>query len=117
MAGHIKAVLRLIKLGVNVIAQDDHGATPLHIAARAGHTQAVISLIEHGAVLEAKDSKGMTPLGNAVLMGRTETALALVKNRANVETLDLISSAKLNGWLREAVVTSPSAMRKKTASS
>ena len=55
----------LLDEGVDVNAQDDHGATPLHEAMRSNADGVVRLLIESGANRKARDQFGQTPWGVA----------------------------------------------------
>lgn len=52
----------LLGHGATVSTPDDHGYTPLHIAARYGVGKAVASLLKAGADVNAADRSDMTPL-------------------------------------------------------
>lgn len=51
----------VVEDGYDANSVDEHGATPLHLAAFYGHKRAVVWLIEKGAAKSFKDSGGHTP--------------------------------------------------------
>jgi len=53
---HLEAVEVLIRLGVNVDAQDNDGNTPLHVATRTRHTGIAQLLLKAGANTELTDA-------------------------------------------------------------
>lgn len=53
---------QLIKAGASVSAQDDQGATALHLAAAGAWLEELQSLLDAGAPIDAKDNSGRTPL-------------------------------------------------------
>jgi ankyrin repeat protein len=83
-------VSRLLSVGADVNAKDDHGETPLHWASQRGHVHVVQALVEHGADAEAKDSKEWTPLHSASRWGHVQVVIELLKHGADVEAKDYI---------------------------
>ena len=62
-AGNIEAVKQHLAAGTDVDVKDDeHGLTPLHVAAIEGHKAILKLLIAKGAEVNAKDKRGRTPL-------------------------------------------------------
>ena len=57
-----KTVALLIDHGADVTAQDETGATPLHLASSFGGAEAARVLIKHGADVAARDGNRRTPL-------------------------------------------------------
>jgi len=51
----------LIEHGVDVIAQNKDGGTPLHLASKWGQVEIVRMLVERGADVNAQDKDGITP--------------------------------------------------------
>lgn len=71
---------RLIGVGADASARDARGATPLHTA-RTGSVALI--LIESGAKVSERDKAGMTPLHYACAMGRADVAEILLQHKAN----------------------------------
>ena len=64
-AERLEAVELLWKLGADLAAVNDKGATAMHGAARSGTTSVVRFLFEHGVALDIESDDGWTPLENA----------------------------------------------------
>ena len=60
---------QLLVAGAAADGIDDHGATPLHIAAGAGRADVVRALLSAGADAGRPDSNGLTPLHRAAATG------------------------------------------------
>ncbi len=58
---HFEAVPRLLAAGLDPNVADDHGDTPLHLAARAGHASTISALEAAGASRLARNFAGETP--------------------------------------------------------
>jgi ankyrin repeat protein len=80
-------VSRLLSVGADVNAKDDHGETPLHWASQRGHVLVVIELLEHGADIEST-SFGRTPLHCACRKGHLAVVNELLSRGANTEEKD-----------------------------
>ncbi|KAK3239334.1 hypothetical protein CYMTET_50732 [Cymbomonas tetramitiformis] len=80
----IQCAETLLLEGVNVDARDEHGMTPLHLAARSGQTTMMENLLQAGADVSAHDKDGRTPLLWAMTMGCTTMVKALLQAGADV---------------------------------
>ena len=69
--------------GADVNAVDDHGNTPLHLAAYQSKDSAARFLLSLGADLEAKNHNGETPLHMAVRAQNLRTTKDLLLKGAN----------------------------------
>lgn len=67
----------LADLGVDINLEEDHGNTPLVLAARYGHLQIVKRLIELGAVVNSPTKT--LPLNSAIASGKSEIAMFLLE--------------------------------------
>ena len=81
----------LVGAGNPIDAQDDKGATPLHMAAEDGSAFAVAALLSRKASVNIADKCGLTPLAYS-LRPSEDRALAvaelLINARANVNVMD-----------------------------
>ncbi|MBI00936.1 MAG: hypothetical protein CL783_00440, partial [Chloroflexi bacterium] len=75
----------------DIVAQDDKGRTPLHLAAmkKKNSVDVATLLIERGADIVAKDDKGRTPLHYATKSNSLEIARLLIQHGANTDGIDL----------------------------
>eukprot|EP00756_Hemistasia_phaeocysticola_P036494 Hpha_TRINITY_DN16645_c3_g3::TRINITY_DN16645_c3_g3_i1::g.179745::m.179745 len=89
-AAKVNAVLLrfFCEAGGDVMVTDQHGVTPLHIAADEGRVQACEILLLRGADVNAVDRDGKTPLHAAASQGRLETLRMLLKHGGNVDAED-----------------------------
>jgi len=78
-----------------VSAQDEHGRTPLHLAAGMGQVDVARMLVERGADMSAQDEHGRTPLHLAASRGRVDVARMLVERGADVSAQDEHGSTPL----------------------
>ena len=60
--GDAHGVTRLVNRGADPNAQDEHGDTPLYVAAGNDHAQTVTALVNAGADPNAKGKDGRPPL-------------------------------------------------------
>lgn len=90
--GNIDIVIKLIKDGCEVNAQDQFQNTPLHFASGKGHDKVVKTLLEYGAKVNAKNNDLWTPLHLASSEGHTAIVVILLEYGA------FINSHTSNGW-------------------
>jgi ankyrin repeat protein len=70
--GQLRAVQRLLALGVPIDSTNDQGVTALHLAAENGHRLVVDELLARGASMDLRDRvHGGTPLGRVSWFSRT----------------------------------------------
>ena len=72
---------------------DDHGWSPLHLAAERNYAEVVELLCSFGANPNVTNQQGYTPLVISVAKDSKEAARALLKNSANPDV-----QSELNGW-------------------
>jgi hypothetical protein len=77
----------LLEKGADVESEDNHGWTPLSLAAENGHEAVIKPLLEKGANVKSKDKDGLTPLLRTVEMGHEAIAKLLLK-KSNEKPLD-----------------------------
>ena len=98
----------LAKSGVDMGAVDEHGQTPLSLAASGGNLEIVKFLVGTACVeVEPKDDNGRTPISNAARNGRLEVVKFLYLQGANVNTRDNEGETPLSlaaNWGRLEVV-------------
>lgn len=58
--GHASVCVLLIEHGASLLALDNEGRGPLHLAAWNGHTATCLALLEHGSDPQARDFDGET---------------------------------------------------------
>lgn len=63
--------------------REDHGMTPMHIAAASGHHVMLTHLIAYGADVDQRTDRGNTMLGVALDNGHEEAAALLLAHGAN----------------------------------
>ena len=85
----LQSVREIVRLGANVNAVDNVGATALHDAAMAGANKIAQFLVSEGANVNAKDKDGMTPLYKAMNIQR-QRSLNDVPFPARKSTADLL---------------------------
>jgi len=87
LAGHARAIERLVKSGQPVDARDAHGRTPLHVAAYARQHDAMRALVQSGANPNALDRDRYDIVTIAAVaddVPTLDTALALGASAKNV---------------------------------
>ena len=82
----VEAVRLLYKLGADLNAAKDDGATPAHIASAKGHSKIVRALYELGADLDASTRGGATPGSIAIKKGHVHVLQVLHELGASVPT-------------------------------
>lgn len=91
------AALRgLVTDGADLNAQDDHGATLLHIAAANGYLSVGELLLEHSTDVELKDGDGWTPLHAATYWGQIQMVELLVANGASLNSKTSLEETPLD---------------------
>jgi len=78
----------LLNYGADVHAEDQHFATPLHIAASTGHSEVTRRLLGHGADVHKADRWGVTPLHRASANGQTDVVQILMRGGASATEFD-----------------------------
>ena len=80
----ITDVKQELTAGVNIIATNAEGLTPLHSAAMYGTGEMIEILLAAGADISARNECGSTPLHSAASLGTVETIQALLDGGADV---------------------------------
>ncbi|QQR49175.1 ankyrin repeat domain-containing protein [bacterium] len=83
--GHASHIVKLLRHGALINAQDYAQRTPLHEAARQGHMLCVEKLLENGAMIDIQDIDEQAPLHLAAMQGRTSIVIKLLEHQANVD--------------------------------
>jgi ankyrin repeat protein len=78
----------LIAHGANVNAEDKHGNTPLHWAARLGHQDIVEILLEYNANVNHKNQGGVSALSEAIQSNHRQVVEYLLSRNAQVNSPD-----------------------------
>ncbi|KAK0159927.1 hypothetical protein PV328_007387 [Microctonus aethiopoides] len=78
---------------------DEHGRSPLLIAAAAGHIQVCEILLRHNVDVNTPDNGGITPLQRAAAEGHLEVVEVLLKHGADIAQQDTVHG---NSSLHEA---------------
>jgi hypothetical protein len=69
---HPQTVRLSLASGGNTRATNQHGQSPLRLAARRGHREIVEILLDHGADIEIRNPVGLTPLAIAARENRAK---------------------------------------------
>jgi hypothetical protein len=84
-SGRTATCSMLLRLGANISARDEFGATALHVAADRGKSATCTALLDMGADVTARTHPGnFTPLHYAAMRGFRNTVQALVRLGAEV---------------------------------
>jgi len=94
--GRVEVVCFLLKLGVDVAAQDKFRSIPLHYVSNDGQVDIVRILIDRGADVKAKNANGQTPLHDASLNGHAEVVCMLIEHGADVTAQNQNESSSLH---------------------
>jgi hypothetical protein len=81
--GNTEFCMRLLGVGADSQAQEQHGSTPLHCAAYKGHVECCRALVEHGVQVDAVNTGGLTPLHHAAMRGHPQVCEALLQAGAD----------------------------------
>uniref|UniRef100_A0A667XNT7 Protein phosphatase 1 regulatory subunit 16A n=1 Tax=Myripristis murdjan TaxID=586833 RepID=A0A667XNT7_9TELE len=96
-------VQALVQSEADLNAQDDNGATLLHIAAANGYMSVAELLLEHRAQVEVKDSDGWTPLHCASCWGQIQMVELLVAHGASLNSKSVMEETPLDVCADEEV--------------
>jgi len=98
--GRGAAVRMLIALAANAWAEDDQGATPLHLAGRPwqGQQRTIETLLEVGVPVDIVDRGGSTPLHYAARFGNSPAIKALLAAGADAGVVDAAGETPLVRW-------------------
>ncbi|QQR49165.1 ankyrin repeat domain-containing protein [bacterium] len=72
-------------LAQNINAQDEHGRTPLHVAALHCNFHCLKKLVENRALVNVSDNSKFTALHYAVIKGHTECVKLLIEHKALID--------------------------------
>lgn len=81
----VKSAEFLIKLGLNLNSQYNHGITPLMVAAGKGSMEVVKLLLENGADRSIKADSGWTALAYALVHNHNDIAELLLEAKSNLD--------------------------------
>uniref|UniRef100_A0A3Q3NKZ6 Protein phosphatase 1, regulatory subunit 16A n=1 Tax=Mastacembelus armatus TaxID=205130 RepID=A0A3Q3NKZ6_9TELE len=96
-------VRALFKSGADLNAQDNNGATLLHIASANGYISVAELLLENRVQVEVKDSDGWTPLHAASCWGQIQIGELLVAHGASLNTKSLLDETPLDVCMNDEV--------------
>ncbi|XP_015242077.1 PREDICTED: protein phosphatase 1 regulatory subunit 16A [Cyprinodon variegatus] len=99
----LKDVQALIQDEADLNAQDNNGATLLHIASANGYMSVAELLVDQRVQLELKDSDGWTPLHAAACWGQIQVVELLVAHGANLNSKSVLDETPLDLCIDEEV--------------
>uniref|UniRef100_A0A7E4VQV6 ANK_REP_REGION domain-containing protein n=1 Tax=Panagrellus redivivus TaxID=6233 RepID=A0A7E4VQV6_PANRE len=115
--GNLAALEQLANVHrVSLAVSNEHGETPLHIAAGGGFEQVVAFLAGKGGKLDAPDRRGDTPLFWAARNGHTNVVHYIADKIPIVDARNKNSETALHVATRYAQVTSAIALLERGAS-
>ncbi len=94
--GNVKAVRRLISLGVDINTTNRYGVTPLMVASLCNWPEVVKLLLDHGADIERREAFfGCTALMFACMSGGWDSVKLLLDRGAEVDARDSLQRTAL----------------------
>ena len=99
-AGHLQAVLSLLRHGVGVNVQNRENHTPLLLASWKGHRDVVQCLLDHGANVDLVGDDDSTPLTYAAFYGHVNIVQLLLENNAEANSQDKGGNTPLHDVMR-----------------
>jgi ankyrin repeat protein len=86
--GHAEVIQLGVEYGLGTEDRDDHGLTPLLLAAKHGQSEVVQVLIDHDACIAARDFKRLTALHHAAQSGHSSIIRLLLEANADISIQD-----------------------------
>uniref|UniRef100_A0A8D3C8C3 Protein phosphatase 1, regulatory subunit 16A n=1 Tax=Scophthalmus maximus TaxID=52904 RepID=A0A8D3C8C3_SCOMX len=102
-AAMLADIRALLQNKADLNAQDNNGATLLHIASANGYVSVAEILLENRAEVEVKDSDGWTPLHAASCWGQMQMVELLVAHGASLDTKSVLDETPLDVCVDEEV--------------
>ncbi|CAL8311565.1 unnamed protein product [Merluccius merluccius] len=99
----LKDIQALVQSKADLNAQDDSGATVLHIVSANGYLSVAELLLENKAQVEVKDLDGWTPLHAAACWGQLQMVELLVGHGASLDTKSVLEETPLDVCVDEEV--------------